>query len=159
MVTPLYGEISDYRYRLIDYVGGGLMLGASFGSAFHFIRGLRNAPNGGRLAGGFHAVRTKVPPVAGSCGAFLAAFWAIESGVCLARDRREDHWNSIVAGATTFGLSNARKGFRPATLCALLGAASFAGVAGIWWTIELGDSTIVQHYRREAQMNQGSQAD
>ncbi|CAO2206601.1 unnamed protein product [Urochloa humidicola] len=159
MVTPLYGEISDYRYRLINYVGGGLMLGASFSSALHFTRGLRNAPSGGRLAGGVHAVRTNVPPVAGRCGGFVAAFWAVESAVCLARGRREDHWNSIVAGATTFGLYNARRGAPAATLCALVGAASFAGVAGIWWTMELWHSTIAQHYRREVQMNHGSPAD
>ncbi|KAF8697324.1 hypothetical protein HU200_035915 [Digitaria exilis] len=30
--TPMYDEIPDYRYRLIDYVGDGIVLGWSFGT-------------------------------------------------------------------------------------------------------------------------------
>ncbi|KAF8675598.1 hypothetical protein HU200_047670 [Digitaria exilis] len=142
---PTYGEISDYRYRLIDYVGGGFALCASSGSAFHFTKGFRSSPNGGRLAGGARAVRTNVPRFAGRGGAFLAVFWAVESGMCLARDWREDHWNSIAAGAATFGLGNARRGAPAATLFALLGAASFAGLAGAWWTLDLWNSIRVDH--------------
>ncbi|CAL5002492.1 unnamed protein product [Urochloa decumbens] len=143
--TPYYGEISDYRYRLVDYVGDGILLGVSFGSPFHFVRGLRSSPRGARLAGGVHAIRTNVPRFAGEWGALMASLWAVESAVCLARGRREDHWNSIAAGATILGLANARRGVPAATLSALLGAASFAGLAGMWWTIELWHSR--QHHR------------
>ncbi|CAL4998375.1 unnamed protein product [Urochloa decumbens] len=160
MVKPFYGEISDYRYRLVDYVGDGILLGVSFGSPFHFVRGLRSSPRGSaRLAGGVHAIRTNVPRFAGEWGAVMASVWAVESAVCLARGRKEDHWNSIAAGAVTCGLANVRRGAPAATLGALVGAASFAGLAGVWWTIELWHSTLVQHCRREAQMNHGSPAD
>ncbi|KAF8697447.1 hypothetical protein HU200_036048 [Digitaria exilis] len=137
MATPSYGEISDYRYRLIDYVGGGFSLSAVFGSAYHFASGFRNSPSGGRLAGGVRAVRTKVPPFAGRGGALLAVIWAIESGMCLARGRREDHWNTIVAGTATCGLAYARRGAPAATLHALLGAATFAGVVGASLALDL----------------------
>lgn len=137
MVTPSYGEISDYRYRLIDYVGGGFSLSAVFGSAFHFASGFRNSPSGGRLVGGVRAVRTNVPPFAGRGGALLAGLWAVESAMCLARDRREDHWNTTVAGTATSGLAYAQRGTRAATLSSLLGAATFTGLAGAWWSLEL----------------------
>jgi hypothetical protein len=48
----------------------------------------------------------------------------------LARGGREDHRNSIAAGAAAFGLAKARRGALAATLFALLGAATFAGLAG-----------------------------
>ncbi|CAO2206600.1 unnamed protein product [Urochloa humidicola] len=99
MVTPSYGEISDYRYRLINYMGDGILLGTSFGSAFHFIRGLRNSPRGARLAGSVHAIRTNVPRFAGEWGAVMASLCAVESAVCIARGRTEDHWNSIAPPA------------------------------------------------------------
>ncbi|CAO2201572.1 unnamed protein product [Urochloa humidicola] len=159
VTTPFYGEISDYRYRLVDYVGNGVLLGTSFGSSFHFIRGLRNSPRGARFAGSLHAIRTNVPRLAGEGGAVMATFWAVESAVCLARGRKEDHWNSIAAGAVIGGLASVRRGAPAATLFALVGAASFAGLAGVWWTIEFCHSTLVQHYRREAQMNHGLPAD
>ncbi|RCV30828.1 hypothetical protein SEVIR_6G137600v4 [Setaria viridis] len=152
-----YVEISDYRYRLIDYVGDGFVLGASFGSAFHFIRGLRNSPDGGRLAGGVRAVRTNVPRVAGRGGACLALFWAVESATCLAR-RRDDLWNSIAAGAATGGLFNVHRGAPAATLFALLGAASFVGLAGALWSVDLWNSRLFDHFA-EVELNRGSPAD
>ncbi|OEL20440.1 hypothetical protein BAE44_0018540 [Dichanthelium oligosanthes] len=57
--------------------------------------------------------------------------------MCLAHGRSEDPWNSIVAGATTFGLANARRGAPAATFFVLLGAKTVEGIAGAEWTFEL----------------------
>ncbi|KAF8701883.1 hypothetical protein HU200_033210 [Digitaria exilis] len=161
--TPLYGEISDYRHPLVDYVGDGFLIGASFGSAYHFTRGAlrrRSPPSGGgRLAGGVRAVRNNVPLVAGRCGAQLAVFWAVESAASAARGvPREDHWNTIAAGAATCGLASARRGApAAAALFALLGAAAFAGLAGAWWIMDV--DAWHSRRRREVQMNRGSPDD
>lgn len=151
----MYGDIPDYRYRIMDYVGDGFLVGGSLGSAFHFIRGFKNSPSDGRrLAGGIRAVRTNLPRVAGSSGAGLAVFSAFESAMFLARGGREDHWNSIAAGAAAFGLAKARRGALAATLFALLGAATFAGLAGARWTVELWHSRL-HRLDREVRMNRG----
>lgn len=39
----MYDEIPVYRYRLIDYVGDGFVLGASFGSPFYWDSAIRPA--------------------------------------------------------------------------------------------------------------------
>ncbi|WVZ77677.1 hypothetical protein U9M48_025517 [Paspalum notatum var. saurae] len=134
---PTYGEIRDHRYRLIDYVGDGFLVNASYGSAVHFVRGLiSNSSHGGRLAAGVRAARTHALRYGGAGGTGMAIFWACESAMFLARGRREDPWNFIAAGAGTFGLCSARRGAAGAALFALLGAASCAGIAGAWWASE-----------------------
>ncbi|CAO2201567.1 unnamed protein product [Urochloa humidicola] len=159
MVMPSYGEISDYRYRLIDYVGDGFLIGSSFGSAFHFLKGLRNSPSGGRLAGGVHAVRRNVPRVAGRGAASLALFWAFESATCLARGWNDDRWNSVPAGAATLGIVNARRGAPAAALFALLGATTFAGLAVAWWGLDLWCSPLIHYYAYQGQPNHSSPPD
>ncbi|CAO2187987.1 unnamed protein product [Urochloa humidicola] len=159
MVMPFYGEISDYRYRLVDYVGEGFLIGSSFGSAFHFLKGLRNSPSGGRLAGGVHAVRKNVPRVAGRATASLALFWAFESAAGLARGRIYDHWNSVPAGAATLAIVNARRGASAAALFALLGATTFAGLAVAWSGLDLLCSPLLDYYTHQDQPNHSSPAD
>lgn len=124
----MYLEIPEYSYRLIDYVGDGFFIGSLIGSPYYFIRGLCNSPSGGRLAGGVHAVRTNVPRFSGRGAGLLAVFWALESGMCLARRRREDMWNSIVAGTGTFALVNIRRGARAAARSSLLASMFYVGI-------------------------------
>ena len=81
----MYGDIPDYSYGIMDYVDDGFLVGGSLGSTFHFIRGFKNSPNDGRLAGGIGAVRTNLPRVAGSGGARLAVFSVFESAMSRAR--------------------------------------------------------------------------
>lgn len=38
--------------RIIDDVGGAFGMGAVGGSIWHFVKGIRNSPSGGRMAGG-----------------------------------------------------------------------------------------------------------
>ncbi|CAL5006303.1 unnamed protein product [Urochloa decumbens] len=125
----MYDEIPDYRYRLIDYVGDDILIGSSLGSPFYFIKGLYNSPGGGRLAGGVHAVHANVPLFAGRLAGRLAVFSAMGSGMSLARGRKEDPWNTIVAGTGTLGLVNLHRGAPAAARAALLAAAFFIGMA------------------------------
>ena len=126
----MYGEIPDYRYRLIDYVGDGIVIGSSIGTPYHFTKGFLNSPNGGRLAGGVRAVRTDVPRFAGRLAGLLAVFWAHESGMSLARRRREDHWNHIIAGIGTYALAIMHRGAPAAARSALLAGHGDRGVVG-----------------------------
>ncbi|CAO2188781.1 unnamed protein product [Urochloa humidicola] len=144
----MYTEIPDYRYRLIDYVGDGILIGSYLGSPFYFIRGLHNSPRGGRLAGGVHAVRANVPRFAGMIAGRLAVFSVLESGMSLARGRREDQWNTIVAGTGTYGLDHLRRGGAPAAARgALLAAAFFVGMALAEFSFDDWHSRLVRSGR------------
>ncbi|XP_062195270.1 mitochondrial import inner membrane translocase subunit TIM17-3-like [Phragmites australis] len=136
----MYGKID----RFIDFVGDGFLLGAAGGSTFHFIRGLRSSPNGGRLAGGAQAVRANGPRVAGLLGAYSAVFCSFETAISLAR-RREDPWNSIAAGAASTGLLNMRRGASAAALSALLGTTVVVVALGLDWTVSEWHSRLISH--------------
>ncbi|KAJ6372350.1 hypothetical protein OIU76_026770 [Salix suchowensis] len=84
--------------RILDDIGGAFGMGAVGGSAFHFIKGVHSSPTGTRLFGGTQAVRMNAP-------------------------RKEDPWNSIIAGAATGGFLSMRQG-----LGASARAAAFGGV-------------------------------
>ncbi|XP_062195257.1 mitochondrial import inner membrane translocase subunit TIM17-3-like [Phragmites australis] len=128
---PSYDEYPHPVYGVIGFVGEAFMYGAAGGSAFHFVRGLRSSPSGGRLAGAVSAARANAPRLAGKFGAYCAVFSAFESAVSLAR-RREDTWSSAVAAAATCGLHGMRRGGAlAAARCALLGATGLVVLTGI----------------------------
>ncbi|KAL6650137.1 hypothetical protein ACP70R_014361 [Stipagrostis hirtigluma subsp. patula] len=125
MDGPTYGDIPDLRMRFVDEVGFSYWFGLTGGSAYHFLRGVLDSPNGGRLAGGAQAVRMNATRVAGEFGAFWALFWGFDRAVTAAR-RREDPWNAIVAGGATSGFLALRRGARAVARSSLSGAAFFA---------------------------------
>jgi len=149
----MYGEIPDYRYRLIDYVGDGIVIGSSIGTPYHFTKGFLNSPNGGRLAGGVRAVRTDVPRFAGRLAGLLAVFWALESGMSLARRRREDHWNHLVAGAGTYALANIHRGVPAAARSALLAATAIAGLSVADLSFDFWHSRLLRSGREVGEKN------
>ncbi|OAE29948.1 hypothetical protein AXG93_773s1890 [Marchantia polymorpha subsp. ruderalis] len=65
--------------RILDDIGGAFSMGAVGGSAWHFIRGMKNSPRGERLLGGSQAVRINAPRIGGSF-----AVWGVFGGVLLA---------------------------------------------------------------------------
>ncbi|CAL5012051.1 unnamed protein product [Urochloa decumbens] len=148
MQFHLNGEVPDYRYRLIDYVGDGIVIGLSIGSPYHFIKGLYASPNGGRLAGGIHAVRTEAPRFAGRLAGRLAVIWALESGLSLARSWREDRLNTVVAGTAIFGLVNLHRGAPAAARSAFLAAAFYVALAAADMGIDEWHSRLVRSGRR-----------
>ncbi|CAO2210803.1 unnamed protein product [Urochloa humidicola] len=150
MQFHLNGEVPDYRYRLIDYVGDGIVIGLSVGSPYHFIKGIYASPNGGggRLAGGVRAVRTEAPRFAGRLAGRLAVIWALESGMSLARGRREDHLNAVVAGTATFGLVNLHRGAPAAARSALLAAAFYVALAEADVGLDVWHSRLIRSGRQ-----------
>ncbi|KQK13230.1 hypothetical protein BRADI_1g08745v3 [Brachypodium distachyon] len=107
---------------LVHEAGTGFILGGTFGSAFHFLGGLRNSPAGHRLAGGAQAVGANAPRLAGSATGFFVLFSAVENAALYARGK-DDPWNTIVASAGANGLRSMRRGARAACRSALVGAA------------------------------------
>ncbi|KAK3123353.1 hypothetical protein QOZ80_8AG0629190 [Eleusine coracana subsp. coracana] len=145
---PICDELPEFRYRLIDYVGLSYLIGAGGSSAFHLVRGLRNSPSSGRLAGAVRAVGANVPPFAAGCVAYAAVYCAVESAVSRARRRDQDHWNSIAAGAVTSGLFQVHRGAAAAARSTLFGATLFAATAVFEVSLGRLVSLVPQMYRR-----------
>ncbi|GJM92204.1 hypothetical protein PR202_ga08645 [Eleusine coracana subsp. coracana] len=130
---PFYDwPIPDHRHRLVDFVGEAFLIGAAGVSAYQFVRGLRGAPSGGRLAAGAHAVRANTPRVVGSFAAFSAVYCAAECAVSVARGGKEDTWNSIAAGAAAAALKHSRRGAFGAARAGLIGASAVAAAVGVF---------------------------
>ncbi|KAJ6839749.1 putative mitochondrial import inner membrane translocase subunit TIM17-2 [Iris pallida] len=115
--------------RILDDVGGAFGMGAVGGSAFHFLKGLYNSPNGHRLPGGLQAVRMNAPRVGGSFAVWGGLFSAFDCSLVFAR-QKEDPWNSILAGAATGGLLSLRQGARASLRSAAVGGALLALIEG-----------------------------
>ncbi|KAG6516440.1 mitochondrial import inner membrane translocase subunit TIM17-2-like [Zingiber officinale] len=115
--------------RILDDVGGAFGMGAVGGSAFHFIKGLYNSPNGERLTGGVQAVRMNAPRVGGSFAVWGGLFSTFDCSMVYLR-QKEDPWNSILAGAATGGFLQMRQGAGPAARSALFGGILLALIEG-----------------------------
>ncbi|KAL3695787.1 hypothetical protein R1sor_009863 [Riccia sorocarpa] len=66
--------------RILDDIGGAFSMGAVGGSAWHFIRGMKNSPRGERLLGGTQAVRINAPRI-GAAGAATGGFLQLRAGM------------------------------------------------------------------------------
>ncbi|KAK2989618.1 hypothetical protein RJ640_027392 [Escallonia rubra] len=115
--------------RILDDIGGAFGMGAVGGSAFHFIKGIYNSPNGHRVIGGAQAVRMNAPRVGGSFAVWGGLFSAFDCTMVYAR-QKEDPWNSIFAGASTGGFLAMRQGLGPASRAALFGGVLLALIEG-----------------------------
>ncbi|XP_078440274.1 translocase inner membrane subunit 17-2 [Wolffia australiana] len=115
--------------RILDDIGGAFGMGAVGGSAFHFIKGLYNSPNGERLVGGAQAVRMNAPRVGGSFAVWGGLFSAFDCSMVYLR-QKEDPWNSIIAGAATSGFLRMRHGPAASAKSAVFGGVLLALIEG-----------------------------
>ncbi|MQM22064.1 hypothetical protein Taro_055112 [Colocasia esculenta] len=115
--------------RILDDVGGAFAMGAIGGSAFHFIKGLYNSPNGERLLGGVQGVRMNAPRVGGSFAVWGGLFSTFDCTMVYLR-QKEDPWNSIIAGAATGGFLQMRLGLGAASRSAMFGGILLALIEG-----------------------------
>lgn len=115
--------------RILDDVGGAFAMGAVGGSAFHFIKGLYNSPNGERLAGGVQTMRMNAPRVGGGFAVWGGLFSVFDCTMVYVR-QKEDPWNSIIAGAATGGFLSMRQGPAPVARSALFGGVLLALIEG-----------------------------
>ncbi|XP_062189982.1 mitochondrial import inner membrane translocase subunit TIM17-2-like [Phragmites australis] len=88
---------------ILGDVGMAFAIGAVRGSAFHFIKGLCNSPNGTPFAGGMEAMHMNVPRVGGSLAVWAGLFCACDCALVYMR-QKEDPWNCILSGAATGGI-------------------------------------------------------
>lgn len=110
-------------------MGGAFGMGAVGGSVFHFVKGMKNSPNGERLLGGAQAVRMNAPRVGGSFAVWGGLFSVFDCSMVYIR-QKEDPWNSIFAGAATGGFLQMRHGMRAASRSAAFGGVLLALIEG-----------------------------
>lgn len=110
-------------------MGGAFGMGAVGGSVFHFVKGMKNSPNGERLLGGAQAVRMNAPRVGGSFAVWGGLFSVFDCSMVYVR-QKEDPWNSIFAGAATGGFLQMRHGMRAASRSAAFGGVLLALIEG-----------------------------
>ena len=115
--------------RILDDIGGAFGMGAVGGSAFHFVKGMKNSPNGERLLGGAQAIRMNAPRIGGSFAVWGGLFSVFDCSMVYVR-QKEDPWNSIFAGAATGGFLQMRHGARAASRSALFGGVLLALIEG-----------------------------
>ncbi|CAJ2636675.1 unnamed protein product [Trifolium pratense] len=116
--------------RIIDDVGGAFGMGAVGGSAFHFLKGLYNSPQGARFTGAAQAVRLNGGRIGGSFAVWGGLFSTFDCTMVHVREK-EDPWNSIVAGAATGGFLAMRQGFASSARSAAFGGVLLALIEGV----------------------------
>jgi import inner membrane translocase subunit TIM17 len=115
--------------RILDDIGGAFSMGAVGGSAWHFIRGMKNSPRGERILGGTQAVRINAPRIGGSFAVWGGLFSTFDCSMVYLR-QKEDPWNSIAAGAATGGFLQLRAGMRSSARSAVFGGVLLALIEG-----------------------------
>ncbi|KAL5257336.1 hypothetical protein ACHWQZ_G012309 [Mnemiopsis leidyi] len=119
-------------YRITDDCGGAFTMGCLGGAVFSAIKGFRIAPPGikSRLLGMTTSVKVKAPVLGGNFGTWGLTFAACDCTLIYIRNK-EDHWNSITAGAATGGILSLRSGPQAAVTSAIIGGVLLAMIEGI----------------------------
>ncbi|CAF1148225.1 unnamed protein product [Rotaria magnacalcarata] len=122
-------------WRVVDDCGGAFALGTIGGTLFHSIKGFRHAPSGQyrRLIGSLNAVKLRAPRVGSSFSTWGCIFSLIDCSFVYVRNK-EDPWNSILSGAATGAILQARLG---------PGAMIFSAIAGGFILAIMEGSTIL----------------
>ncbi|EOA21779.1 hypothetical protein CARUB_v10002239mg [Capsella rubella] len=116
-------------YGLVNKIGYAFGMGAIGGSVYHFIKGAYNSPIGGRLVGGAQAANMNAPRLGGRFAAYGGLFSAFDCTLVYIR-KKEDPWNSIMAGAATGGFLSLRHGIVAASTSAVMGGVLFGLFTG-----------------------------
>eukprot|EP00898_Chlorokybus_atmophyticus_P000811 jgi/Chlat1/1730/Chrsp13S02151 len=116
-------------HRIVDDVGGAFGMGAVGGGLWHIIKGAKNSPRGDRLAGGVSALRLNAPRIGGSFAVWGGLFSTFDCSLVAIR-KKEDPWNSIMAGAATGGFLQLRAGLPSAARSAAVGGVLLALIEG-----------------------------
>ncbi|KAG5366456.1 Mitochondrial import inner membrane translocase subunit TIM17 [Yarrowia sp. B02] len=96
---------------IVNDFGGAFAMGIVGGTIWHGIKGFRNSPLGERRAGALSAIRMRAPVVGGNFGTWGGVFSTMDCTVKAIR-RKEDPFNSIIAGFMTGGALAFRGGWR-----------------------------------------------
>lgn len=117
-------------YRILDDIGGAFAMGAGGGTIWHTVRGWRNSPRGEKLLGMSTAVKSRAPVLGGNFAVWGLLFSSVDCTLAALR-RKEDPWNSIMAGATTGALLVARGGRKAMARQAAVGGILLALIEGL----------------------------
>lgn len=117
-------------HHIVDDIGAAFGMGAIGGSVVHFIKGTQSSPKGRRFVGGAQSVSMNAPRIGGSFAVFGGLFSAFDYTMVYIR-KKEDPWNSIVAGAATGGFLSMRQGLAAASRSALMGGLLLALIKGV----------------------------
>lgn len=117
-------------YRIFDDIGGAFAMGAVGGSVWHTVRGWRNSPRGEKFLGMTAAVKGRAPVLGGNFAIWGLLFSSIDCTLAALR-RKEDPWNSILAGAGTGALLVARGGKKAMAKQAAVGGVLLAIIEGL----------------------------
>jgi len=120
-------------------------MGAGGGTIWHSVRGWRNSPRGERMLGMTTAVKARAPVLGGNFAVWGMLFASFDCSLAAIR-RKEDPWNSILAGAATGGVLAARMGARSMVRNAVVGGTLLALIEGlsIFVTQKLSESAAVE---------------
>lgn len=105
-------------------------MGAIGGSIWHVVKGARNSPVGGRVAGSLFAVKARAPVLGGNFAVWGGLFSSFDCSFAALR-QKEDPWNSITAGACTGGVLAARAGWKAMGRNAAVGGVLLALIEGL----------------------------
>eukprot|EP00899_Mesostigma_viride_P002524 jgi/Mesvir1/12272/Mv00482-RA.1 len=116
-------------HRILDDIGGAFGMGAVGGGIWHWVKGVKNSPGGERMIGGVNALRINAPRIGGSFAVWGGLFSTFDCSLVAIR-KKEDPWNSIMAGAATGGFLQLRSGIGAAGRSALFGGVLLALIEG-----------------------------
>jgi import inner membrane translocase subunit TIM17 len=105
-------------------------MGAIGGTIWHGIKGYRNSPRGQRRVGAITAIKARAPVLGGNFAAWCGLYSTFNCAVQGLR-RKEDPWNTIVAGFCTGGALSLRQGAKAIRNGAISGAVIFAIFEGV----------------------------
>jgi import inner membrane translocase subunit TIM17 len=129
MREPHPAGIEPYPDYIIDAAGIGFVAGGILGFPYYFIKGLRNSPNGRRLAAGAQAVRLNVPPFVGVSAAYLTLVETLRYGMISAL-KKDDFWSHVLPSFAAGACLPAGRGPRAVAttaICCLCGSATVYG--------------------------------
>ena len=100
------------------------------GSLWHGIKGFRNSPYGERRIGMVTAIKARAPVTAGNFGVWGGMFSTFDCAVKGVR-KKEDPYNSIIAGFLTGGCLAIRGGWRASRNGAIMCGIFLAVIEGV----------------------------
>ncbi|RMZ88906.1 hypothetical protein DV736_g3862, partial [Chaetothyriales sp. CBS 134916] len=114
----------------ISDFGGAFSMGAIGGSIWHGIKGFRNSPHGERRLGMITAIKARAPVTGGNFGIWGGMFSTYDCAVKGIR-KKEDSYNSIIAGFLTGGSLAIRGGWKAARNGAIMCGIFLAVIEGV----------------------------
>ena len=123
---------SPCPHRIVDECGGAFLLGCVGGGLFHFGKGMRNAPKGQRLWGGYVSMVHRAPSLGGGFAVWGGLF-ATYNCILQSVRQKEDIWNPIAAGTLVGGTLAARAGVAQMGKGAMVGGVLLAVIEGLMY--------------------------